>query len=116
MIKQVIVVRKDLNMRKGKMCAQVGHAVMYYMLDKEKDIELYKQWISTGSTKIVVGCEDIRELMELKKKAQRYKIPNYEVVDFGLTEFHNQPTTTCVAFGPDETSRLDDITGHLKLL
>ena len=32
--KQVIVVRKDLNMRKGKMCAQVAHASMKVLLDR----------------------------------------------------------------------------------
>lgn len=33
-IKQVIVVRTDLNMRKGKMCAQVAHASMKVFFDK----------------------------------------------------------------------------------
>ena len=33
-IKQVIVVRKDLNMRKGKMCAQVAHASLKIFLDR----------------------------------------------------------------------------------
>lgn len=32
-IKMVIVVRTDLNMRKGKMCAQVAHASMKVLLD-----------------------------------------------------------------------------------
>ena len=33
-IKQVIIVRKDLNMRKGKIAAQVAHAAMKVILDK----------------------------------------------------------------------------------
>ena len=32
-IKQVIVVRKDLNMRKGKIATQVAHASMKVLLD-----------------------------------------------------------------------------------
>jgi peptidyl-tRNA hydrolase len=34
MIKQVIVVRKDLNMRKGKLAAQVAHASMKVFFDR----------------------------------------------------------------------------------
>lgn len=33
-IKQVIVVRTDLNMRKGKMCSQVAHASMKVFFDR----------------------------------------------------------------------------------
>lgn len=33
-IKQIIVVRTDLNMRKGKMCAQVAHASMKVFFDR----------------------------------------------------------------------------------
>lgn len=33
-VKQVIVIRTDLNMRKGKMCAQAAHASMKVLLDR----------------------------------------------------------------------------------
>ena len=32
-VKQVIVVRRDLNMRKGKLAAQVAHASMKFLID-----------------------------------------------------------------------------------
>ncbi len=38
------------------------------------------------------------------------------ITDSGKTEFHGQPTRTCLAIGPDESSRIDTVTGHLELL
>jgi hypothetical protein len=35
-IKQVIVVRRDLNMRKGKLAAQVAHASMKFLIDNDE--------------------------------------------------------------------------------
>lgn len=40
MVKQVIVVRKDLNMRKGKMIAQGAHASMKVFFDRKLSIQL----------------------------------------------------------------------------
>jgi PTH2 family peptidyl-tRNA hydrolase len=39
-VKQVIVMRKDLNMRKGKMVAQGAHASMKVMMEKMRTIDL----------------------------------------------------------------------------
>jgi len=36
MVKQVIVVRKDLNMRKGKIAAQASHASLKVFFDRMK--------------------------------------------------------------------------------
>lgn len=51
MIKQVIVVRTDLNMRKGKMCAQVAHASMKVLLDmmstERKEVPVFPIDINT---------------------------------------------------------------------
>jgi PTH2 family peptidyl-tRNA hydrolase len=38
------------------------------------------------------------------------------ITDSGKTEFHGQPTRTCLAIGPDESSKIDAVTGHLELL
>lgn len=122
-IKQVIVVRKDLNMRKGKIAAQAAHAVLNSFLDdtghgartislNEIDIE----WLRTGATKICVYVESEHELEEIYHKASRANLPCSMIIDAGLTEFHGVPTKTVVAVGPAKTSEIDKITGHLKLL
>jgi peptidyl-tRNA hydrolase, PTH2 family len=101
MIKQVIVVRKDLNMRKGKMCSQVAHASMKVFFDRIKlpkegqsysfytiDFTLeMKEWMNSSFTKIVVSCNSEQELHNLKKQADRSNIVNAIILDNGNTEF-----------------------------
>lgn len=38
------------------------------------------------------------------------------ITDSGKTEFHGEPTDTCLAIGPGEADKIDEITGHLQLL
>jgi PTH2 family peptidyl-tRNA hydrolase len=125
--KQVIVIRKDLNMRKGKMVAQGAHASMKAVLDSMIDVEeekvLYlepgtpmEDWINGIFTKICVSVDSEEELLELYNSA---KIQGYNaalIQDAGLTEFGGVPTYTCCAIGPNWEDEVNAITGHLKLL
>lgn len=118
MMKQVIVMRTDLNMRKGKMVAQGGHAAVMPLFSQEPDdiwIAIH-EWKHSGMKKICVGIGSDRELMELTVDAAANEIPFFIVTDRGDTEFHGVPTMTCVSFGPANDAKLDAITGHLKLL
>jgi PTH2 family peptidyl-tRNA hydrolase len=56
------------------------------------------------------------ELMEIHDKAVAAGLEVHLITDSGRTEFHGEPTRTCLAIGPDEADRIDDITGHLQLL
>jgi peptidyl-tRNA hydrolase, PTH2 family len=38
------------------------------------------------------------------------------IADSGRTEFHGKPTRPCLAIGPDDAARIDQVTGHLELL
>ena len=129
MIKQVIVIRKDLNMRKGKMCAQAAHASMKVILDRIDLSESWNgnkvkvdftedmyEWLEGTFTKIVTGCESEEELETLYRKAKIQKIPCAMIVDNGYTEFHEEHTKTAIAIGPAKSELIDKITGHLKLL
>lgn len=127
-VKQVIVVRKDLNMRKGKMCAQVAHASMKFLVDQLEnsefaDCSIFKflspeedKWLSTKFAKIVCYVESESDLKNLIDQGIQQGIVVKPIVDSGFTEFHGVPTLTCAAFGPDTREKLDKLTGHLKLL
>jgi len=125
--KQVIVVRKDLNMRKGKMVAQGAHAslkVFFDMIEYCDHGEMHisgitpqmDQWINGAFTKICVSVNSEEELLAVYEKAKAEDIPCSLIQDAGLTEFGGTPTYTAVAVGPDERSEVDSITGGLKLL
>jgi len=123
----VIVMRKDLNMRKGKMIAQGGHSVLKFLIDHneaERPDELLVKlspaeidWMFNGAfAKIAVGVDSEEELRELMFKAELADIEVNPIIDAGRTEFNGVPTLTCAAFGPDYVDVIDKVTGHLKLL
>ena len=113
-MKQVIIIRKDLNMRKGKMIAQGAHAsvlaVLWYLWHP-----FTWWWICTKFTKIAVSVDTEHELLEAFGAAYR-QLPRSLVRDAGKTKFHGRGTWTAVAIGPGPNKSIDKITGHLKLL
>lgn len=125
--KQVIVMRKDLNMRKGKMAAQSAHASMAIFTKnariEAKNLEMFIpitedmfEWFRGSFKKIVVGVNSEEELMEIYNRAYVNLLPVSLITDSGLTEFNGVPTKTCVAIGPAKDADVDEITGELKLL
>ena len=115
-VKQVIVMRTDLNMRKGKMVVQGAHATMGIMLKTHHPhLSYFHLWVLDGAAKICVGVDTLEELVCLEATAEDAGIINYLVTDAGRTEF-SEPTITCLAIGPAESKEIDKITGHLKLL
>ena len=118
-LKQVIVIRKDLNMRKGKMVAQGAHASVLATLQtfkKPNQKRIFEQWFDEGMTKICVSVDSEEELVALYNKVSSYKIPVSIVTDAGRTEFNGEPTVTCLAIGPWKSEEIDKFTGDLKLL
>ena len=125
--KQVIVIRKDLGMRKGKMVAQGCHASLGAVLKLMKksdckyelefeDGSYLDQWLNGIFTKICVGVNSEEELYDIYRKAKEMNIPTVLITDSGKTEFDGIPTNTCIAVGPYYSNKIDEITGHLKLL
>lgn len=116
--KQVIVIRKDLNMRKGKMISQGAHASLKVILDNNHRLNdpPVKEWLEGTFTKICVFVNSEEELLDVYDKASVVSIPCSLIQDAGFTEFHGIPTYTCCAIGPWTSEEIDTITGNLKLL
>jgi PTH2 family peptidyl-tRNA hydrolase len=114
-LQQVIVIRKDLNMRKGKMVAQGAHASVGAILPHLTDWRV-KEWLKGAFTKICVSVDSEEELLQIYNKAKLTNQICKIIEDSGLTEFKGVKTLTCCAIGPATKEELQDITGHLKLL
>jgi len=113
--KQVIVVRKDLKMGKGKMAVQAGHAsIGAYLLAVKKTPKIAKAWINEGMKKVVVYVDSKKELFDLKE-AIPTKIPKFVVSDAGLTQL-KPGTVTAIGIGPVSDEDIDEYTEHLKLI
>ena len=113
MYKQMIVLRKDLEMSDGKKCVQSCHACLGAYRKTKKSI--IKKWENEGQKKVVLEVNSKEELFKLHEKAKKEKISCYLVEDAGLTELE-PGTVTALAIGPDDENKIDRITGSLKLL
>lgn len=113
--KQMLVMRKDLNMRKGKLCAQAAHASLGLYLKHQSDKRV-KAWLTGRFKKITVYVNSEEELLDLVSDAKKAGVLSLVITDAGLTEFDGVPTITCAALGPDTDEALHPITGGLPLL
>lgn len=125
-VKQVILIRTDLNMRKGKMCAQAAHASMKVFFDRRVHPVLpggtpplfsctltpeMAEWVGGVFAKIVLGVESEADLLKALEEAKMRGLPCALITDVGNTEFHGVPTNTAVAIGPARREFIDLITG-----
>ena len=114
-IKQVIVVRTDLDMGKGKIAAQVGHAcVLGAEHVRKSNPEWFSEWWM-GQEKIVLKVANLKELQQVKQVAIEFAVPWSEVTDAGHTQIA-PGTITCLSIRPAPEENIDKITGDLKLL
>jgi PTH2 family peptidyl-tRNA hydrolase len=113
--RQIIVMRNDLNMRKGKMVAQGAHASLKVTLENLNHPNV-KAWLSDAFTKITLKVESEQELKDTYEAARTAGLPCSIILDAGRTEFAGVPTLTCCAIGPAKKEDLDKITGNLRLL
>ncbi|MBM6775152.1 aminoacyl-tRNA hydrolase [Olsenella profusa] len=135
--KQMIVMRRDLKMRKGKIAAQAGHACVEATLmaivregrgdalraadgwawieHAEGDSTPLTDWFDAGVAKVCVYVDSEEELLDLAERGRELGFAVALVRDAGRTEFHGEPTYTCLAFEPLPAEKIDPLTGDLPL-
>ena len=114
-LKQAIIIRTDLGMKRGKIASQASHAsgsAAYKTLQKSP--EKFKEWI-TNQKKIVLKVSNKEELIKLKTKAAREGLVAELIVDAGRTQIL-PGSFTALGIGPDSEERIDKIIRDLKLL
>ena len=112
-MKQVMIVRTDLKMGKGKIAAQCCHASIGAY--KKADPRKVRKWENEAYAKVVLKVGSLEELMQLKNEAIKHNVNHYLVTDAGRTQIPSS-TITVLGLGPDEDEVIDKFTGDLKLL
>ena len=137
--KQMIVMRRDLKMRKGKIAAQSGHACVeailmalareqrlgqvrvtpggewVYLEDDGREATALSDWFDAGVAKVCVYVDSEEELLDIYEQGLEQGFAVALIRDAGMTEFHGESTFTCLAFEPLRADQIDPITGELPL-
>lgn len=133
-VKQLIIIRKDLGMNKGKLAAQASHASMGALLkafntkrlDEDHIIsmdisfawgknQVVSEWLQGSFAKVVLAVNSEAELEAVAALAKEHNLLYSYIVDNGTTVFNGVPTPTCVGIGPAKSEVLDALFSNLKL-
>ena len=126
-VKQVILIRKDLKMRRGKEIAQGAHASMEFLVSRlraalDRDLApgvklsgVERFWIVQGMAKVCLQVDSEQDLLDCHERARALGLVSHLILDSGRTEFGGTATYTACAIGPDRSSLIDPVTGDLKL-
>lgn len=127
-VKQVIVIRRDLKMRRGKEIAQGSHASSAWLATLVTDAldaqhrtasitldPVAFAWLTTSWRKVTLQVQTEEELTALHEAAVARGLRSHIIRDSGLTEFGGVPTLTALAIGPDLAELIDEVTGHPTL-
>ena len=113
MYKQVIVIRSDLKILRGKTAAQAAHASL--AAAEKADKKTAAAWKKEGQKKVVLKVQSLEDMIKIKKECERAKIVSALITDAGHTELE-QGTVTALGIGPELEEKIDKITGRLKML
>jgi PTH2 family peptidyl-tRNA hydrolase len=111
-MKMVLVVRTDLGMTAGKIAAQCVHAALGCV--RGSDTIPLAIWEGSGEATVCLRCDSYAEMQALEAAAQQQGLVTYIVRDAGRTQIE-AGSSTVLAIGPAVRSRIDVVTGHLKL-
>lgn len=118
-LKQVYIVRTDLDMGKGKIAAQCCHAAVKSYRDLlacgSEVSAMVARWELRGSRKVVVKVGSQAELSSLISNAKQHGLYGTTITDAGKTQIPLGSMTVGV-IGPGDERLIDEISGHLKLL
>ena len=114
-----LVVRADIEMPKGKLAIQSGHAferLTAYIHETGGALKTtYDMYVEHNTPKIAVKCKNLDALERARKELDAVGIASYVVTDAGRTVF-TEPTVTVMALGPCYRSELPKFVDRFQLL
>lgn len=129
-VKQVLIIRRDLGMRRGKEIAQGAHASLAWLTNRVREhlteyatratdvLDLSpaeEAWVTGSFRKVTLQVPDEASLQAIYDQAKAAGLEAHLIVDSGFTEFHGVPTPTAVGIGPDYDEKINAVTGKLRL-
>lgn len=123
--KQVILLRRDLRLRRAEAAALAAKASMAFVVEGDDNGSLGNvqltlsgieaEWILGSATRIVLGVASEDALRKLLLKAEINGITTYEIIGSSSGKEDEGVQLIAAALGPDESEKLDLVTGNLKL-
>lgn len=115
-VKQVIVVRSDINMKRAELASQVAAASIKFLLENnEADrgnqvfvslSENESSWLTGSLSQEIVGVDSEEQLQNIMMRAEMMGIETHAT--------SRGDTVTCVALGPDNSDTLRRLIHRLK--
>lgn len=138
MYRELIIVRKDLDMSKGKMAAQVSHAAMAFLnntimkslMPAESNYQgqisinkgIYEEWMQASYTKTIMEAKNKNQLLKAKRIAEELGLEEnkdfFFIYDNCLTELtpeENGKCLTCMGFRPLDEEMASKISKKFQL-
>ena len=118
--RMTLVLRTDLGMGKGKLCAQASHGALGAFRAAASSPDAARRaaleaWECSGQGKVVVRADSEAQLLALWEACIERGLPSTVIRDAGLTQIPCG-SITCLAIGPALASAIDEVTGDLRLL
>lgn len=111
--KQLIIIRQELKLPKGKAITQGAHAAVEAAWKCDK--EIVSKWRQEGAKKVVLKVQTKQELYEALQTAKDNNMPCSLITDAGKTVIA-PGTVTALGIGPVQEDELDKFFDNLKLL
>jgi len=115
-VKQVIVVRSDINMKRSELASQVAAASIKFLLENNEAVrgnqmfvtlsDNETSWLTGSLSQEIVGVDSEEQLQSIMMRAEMMGIETH----FAL----KGNTMTCVALGPDDSGVLERLIHRLK--
>ena len=115
-VKQVIVVRNDIGMKRGELASQVAATSVKFLLENnesERGDQVFVNlssneatWLTGSFSQEVVGADSERQLQDILLRAKFMGIEAHTST--------KDDKLTCVALGPDDSGILERLVHKLK--
>jgi peptidyl-tRNA hydrolase len=124
-VKMLILVRKDLGLKRNKLLSLVADSTLGFLVDNDESNrrdELYvrlsleeAEWLRNGQKRLIGWSNNEEHLRSIAFKAELNGIPCHSIFDEELKgESGDASALTCLALGPCDWNEIFGVVGNFK--